>query len=86
MTAITLRNLPPDLAELLQAKARDEKRSLNQTVIQLLRKATGLAQPKEAEVEYHDLDHLAGALTRAEADELEESIRWQRQIDPEMWK
>lgn len=55
-------------------------------MIELLRKATGLAQSKEAETIYNDLDHLAGALTREEADELEESIRWQRPIDPEMWK
>lgn len=86
MTAITLRNLPPELAEFIEAKARAEKRSLNQTVIQLLQKAAGLAMAKEPEVVYHDLDHLAGSLSREEADELDEAIRWQRQIDPEMWK
>jgi hypothetical protein len=86
MTAITLRNLPPELAEFIEAKARADQRSLNQTVIQLLHKAAGMAKGKEPEIEHHDLDHLSGALTREEADELDEAIRWQRQIDPEMWK
>lgn len=86
MTAITLRNLPPDLAEFIAAKARAEKRSLNQTVIQLLQKAAGLAQAKEPEVTYHDLDHLAGSWTEEEAREFDALIKEHRRIDEEMWR
>lgn len=86
MTAITLRNLPPELADFIEAKARAEKRSLNQTVIRLLEKAAALGAAAPKGPPYTDLDHLAGSLTKEETDELDAAIREQRQIDYEMWR
>lgn len=86
MTAITLRNLPPELAGLIEAKARSEKRSLNQTVIRMLEEAVALGSGAPTGPPYTDLDPLAGSLTQEEADELEAAIRDQRQIDHEMWR
>jgi hypothetical protein len=85
MGAITVRNLPPELARLIRQKAKKEKASLNRTVIGLLEQATGLVKPRTDEVQT-DLDRFFGCMSRAEADELDEAIRVQRQIEPEMWK
>ena len=50
MSAITVRNLPPELARVIRQKAKKEKASLNRTVISLLEKATGLVKPRAEEV------------------------------------
>ncbi|RPH97270.1 MAG: hypothetical protein EHM71_19810, partial [Zetaproteobacteria bacterium] len=60
MSAITVRNLPPELARLIRQKAKREKVSLNRVVIGLLEEATGLGKNAKAEACHHDLDHLAG--------------------------
>ena len=41
MKAITLRNLPPDVAKAVKQKARREGRSLNRAIIRLLEETTG---------------------------------------------
>jgi hypothetical protein len=86
VSAITVRNLPPELARLIRQKARREKVSLNRVVIGLLEEATGLAKSTKAEVLHHDLDHLAGVWSQEEYEEIMEAVREQRQVEPEMWK
>jgi hypothetical protein len=85
MNAITVRNLPPDLARLIRQKAKKEKASRNRTVISLLEKATGLVRPRTDEV-HTDLDRFFGCISKEEAAELDAAIREERQIEPEMWK
>ncbi len=84
MNAITVRNLPPDVAKAVKAKARREKLSLNRAIVALLEEATGSQAGKR--VLHHELDHLAGRWSEAEYLEFLEAVREQRQIDPEMWK
>jgi len=86
MGAITVRNLPPDLARAIRQKAKQERTSLNRTVISLLEEATGLGSPAKKAVLHHDLDHLFGCWSREEYEEFNEALREQRRIDPEMWK
>jgi hypothetical protein len=86
MTAITVRNLPPELARLIRQKAKREKVSMNRAVIGLLEEATGLGKSTKPEVLHHDLDHLAGVWSREEYAEIMEAVREQRQVEPEMWK
>ena len=86
MSAITVRNLPPELARVIRQKAKKEKTSLNRAVISLLEEATGLGKSAKADVVHHDLDHLAGVWSREEYEEIMEAVREQRQIEPEMWK
>ncbi len=84
MKAITVRNIPPELATILEKEARASDTSLNKTVIRLLEKATGLlARPGRRR--YHDLDDLAGSWTWEEAHEFDRELADQRQIDPELW-
>jgi DNA-binding ferritin-like protein (Dps family) len=85
MGAITVRNLPPELARLIRQKAKKEKISLNRAVIGLLEEAVGVGKRKE-EVLHYDLDRFFGCWSKEEYEEFNEALREQRQIDPEMWK
>lgn len=85
MNAITVRNLPPEVAKAVKEKARKEKLSLNKAVVRLLEEATGVEKRKQ-KVVYHDLDRFFGTWTKEEADAFDEAMREHRQIDPEMWK
>ena len=86
MNAITIRNLPPEVARVIRHKAKIEGTSLNRTVINLLRER--VSQPKNAakRTRYRDLSALAGSWTRAEATEFNKHLAAQRKIDPELWK
>ena len=85
MGAITLRNLPPQVARAIREKARKERLSMNKAVIRLLEEATG-ATREARKVVHHDLDGFFGTWTREEADAFDQALREQRQIEPEMWK
>ncbi len=82
MKAITVRNIPPGVAKAVKEKARKEGLSLNRAVVSLLEEAVGVTARAKLGV-HHDLDHLAGTWSQAEYDEFMESLREQRQIDPE---
>jgi len=86
MKAITLRDVPPELARLIRLKAEQEKLSLNKTVVSLLEECTGLQRKKKGKPLYDDLDALAGVWTRKEAREFEQALTKQRAIDPDLWK
>ncbi len=86
MKAITLRNLPPELARTIEREAVADGTSLNRTVIRLLERATGTGSRQPAEVLHRDLDHLSGTWSDAEADAFDAALAVQREIDPELWK
>ena len=85
MNAITVRNLPPEVAKAVKEKARKEKLSLNKAVVRLLEEAMGADKGKE-KVVHHDLDRFFGTWTKEEADAFDDATRDHRKIDPEMWK
>lgn len=82
--AITLRNLPQDVAKAVKQKARKEGLSLNRAIIRLLEEITGGSGSRK-EI-HHDLDHLAGRWSEQEYQGFMEALRDQRRIDPEMWR
>ena len=87
MKAITLRNLPPDVARTVQQRAKQKKTSVvNKAVIELLEESSGGKAKKKAPIRYHDLDHLAGTWTNEEAAAFDKLIAEQRTIDPDLWK
>jgi hypothetical protein len=86
MKAITLRDVPPELARLIQRRAEQEKMSLNKTVVRLLEEGTGLQQKKKGKPLHDDLDALAGSWTQKEARDFEQALEKQRAIDPDLWK
>jgi hypothetical protein len=86
MKAITLRDVPPELARLIRRKAEQEKSSLNKTVVRMLEECTGLHRKKGGKPLYDDLDALAGVWSQKEAKEFEQALKRQRAIDPDLWK
>jgi len=86
MKAVTLRNLPSEVAHTVQQRAKQKKISLNKAVIELLEESAGGRAKKKAPVRYHDLDHLAGTWTKEEAAAFDKLITEQRTIDPDLWK
>lgn len=82
--AVTLRNLPKKLDQSIQRRAKENGISVNKAVISLLEERLGMKSGKPP-VEYHDLDALAGAWTKAEADAFDKRLAKQRFIDPELW-
>ncbi len=86
MRTITIRNLPDELRERLEAEAKREGASLAQTVIRLLLRATGLNRSLNRRVRHHDLDELAGTWSADEAAEFDEALAAQRRIDPGVWQ
>jgi len=84
--AITLRNLPPDIAKTIRKKAQKEGVSINKAVIKLLEEGAGpRSKAKGGKPLHHELDDLAGLWTREEATEFNKALARQRAIDPELW-
>jgi len=80
---LTIRNIPPEVAEALEGRRARSRASLNQTVIDLLRRALGArGQGKER----NGLASLAGTWTQEEHDQFEAAVAVTEQIDEELWK
>jgi hypothetical protein len=85
MTAITLRNIPPKLHDVIQRRADTDGLSLNKTVIRMLEEAAGQRTVTTREL-HDDLDHLAGTWSDEDAAAFESALVEQRRVDPELWK
>lgn len=86
MKAITLRQIPRELAEIIEREAAAAGTSLNKTVLRLLEEATGLSGKGRRPRRFHDLDELAGSWTTKQAREFDRHLGDQRQIDPDLWE
>jgi hypothetical protein len=86
MKAVTVRQIPRELARAIERRARAARTSVNKAVIGLLEEATGLAKKDGARARHHDLDALAGSWAGDEAAAFNRSLRAQRGIDPDVWK
>ena len=81
--AVTLRNLPPELARWVERRARERSMSLNKAVISLLEEAAGTGLRPGKKRVYHDLDGLAGRWSVHEASMFEAALAEQRGFDEE---
>lgn len=77
----TIRNVPPAVDRVLRRRAKDGAKSFNQVALEALVIGTG-----QSPVPRRDLSEVIGSLTKKEAAHLDEEIRLQRQIDPELWR
>jgi hypothetical protein len=84
MKAITLRNVPAEIARRIERVARTEGISLNKAAIRLLREPAIEKVPEAAP--YDDLDALSGTWSTKEADAFDAALRDQRKIDRKMWR
>lgn len=80
-TQYTIRQVPKQVDEALRQRVREEGRSLNAVVLELLERGLGLSGKP---VRHHDLDDLAG--TWVDDPEFDKAITDMDQIDQELWK
>ena len=81
MRHLTVRNVTPELARALTREQRREKKSLNETVIDLLRRALGLlTEDKEFD---NGLGKFAGSWTEEQFQEFQRNTAFLDQPDEE---
>jgi plasmid stability protein len=83
MRYLTIRNVPDALARRLEVEKRARGRSLNQTVLDLLAQALGLADGGRRS---NGLAALAGTWSAQEVAELESALRFTEELDAELWR
>jgi len=83
MRYVTIRNLPQEVAEALEREKWQRGKSLNQTAIELLSQALGVARQQGGG---NGLAALAGGWTEDQWRSFEESVAPTEQIDEELWQ
>ena len=87
MDQLTVRGFDDDLSAYMQRLARREGISLNQAALRLLRKGAGLSDGRGGPDNIgSSLDHLFGAWTAAEADEIDSALEEFNTIDQTAWR
>jgi len=81
MKTLTVRNLPPEVAEALEREKRRRGESLNQTVIELLTQGLGVGMTRS-----NGLRRLAGSWSEKELQEFEQAVAPFEEIDDELWQ
>ena len=83
MSYLTVRKIPADVDKALLKEKRRRGKSLNQTVIDLLRQALDLNWELPAG---NGLEKLAGTWTQKDLDRFERATAVFEQIDEELWR
>ncbi len=86
MKAITIRNIPSEVARAIRRKSETERTSLNKAVVSLLEERLGAGGRKRSKIRHDDLDFLAGSWTSQEAGAFDKALAEQRVMDPDLWK
>lgn len=86
MKNISLRGVDDELARQLQEGAKAEGKSVNQVVLETLRRRFGLDKARRFTRVYHDLDDLFGKWSQEEFERIQGRIEENRRIDPELWQ
>ena len=86
MKAITIRGIDSSVSSKLKQVARNENKSVNQLVLDMIKQNIGMQKRKKYTKKYNDLDHLFGKWTDAEFDKIQGIIKGQRKIDLELWE
>ena len=86
MKTLTVRGVEPELVDTLKHMAKRQGKSVNQIVIDALKKHSGFEKERKFTQVHHDLDDLFGRWTQKEFNEIQSKIDTERRIDPELWK
>ena len=86
MGSISIRGVDEQLAALLKQQAITAQKSVNQFILEMLRKHVGLDKEKKFTQEYHDLNQIFGTWTEDEFQKIQGKIDAERQVDSELWK
>jgi len=79
-THITIRNVSPELARRLKARAKAAGTSVNATVLALLEHELGVGERRKR------LEERYGTWTEDDFREFDEALRAQRTVDDELWR
>ena len=86
MQQLTIRGFEPELADRIRRLAQQERISLNQAVLRLLRRGAGLDKDQAGDGTVGtSLDHLIGSWTGRQADEMDRALADFDRIDESMW-
>jgi plasmid stability protein len=83
MGYLTVRDIPTDVTKALRAETRRRGKSLNQTVIELLKQALGLGWDSPGA---NGLEKLAGNWSQEELERFERTTAVFEHIDEEEWR
>lgn len=86
MKTMTIRSVDPLLVDKMKDLAKQQNKSLNQFVIDILKQYMGMKKEKKFTAVYHDLDHLFGRWSEKEFNRVQGKIDSERKIDKELWK
>ena len=87
MKQLTIRGVDDRLHQELRTRAARQGTSVNKYVLGVLKHSTGLGNGHtRSDVEFDDLDHLAGTWTQQEFEEFSKQLENQRSIDTELWQ
>lgn len=86
MKAITIRGIDSSVSSKLKQVAKNEKKSVNQLVLDIIKQNIGMQKSKKYTKVYDDLDHLFGIWTEAEFKKIQGIVDSQRKIDRELWE
>lgn len=86
MKSITIRNIEPIVAEKLKQEAKNQGKSLNSYVVDMIKQNLGFQKRKKYSNTYQDLDHLFGKWTDDEYSRIQDRIDAGRKIDRELWE
>lgn len=86
MGSISIRGVDEQLAALLKQQAITAQKSVNQLILEMLRKHVGLDKEKKFTQKYQDLDQLFGTWTEDEFLKIQGKIDAERRVDSELWK
>ena len=82
---ITIRGIDPGLDRVIKGQAKQNSLSVNQWVLQALRKVTGMGKEPVFK-KHHDLDALAGGWSKEEAKAFQRNTQIFERIDEDVWK
>ncbi len=79
-----LRNIGPDVMDLLKKEAVKQNLSVNSFILQMIEKGLGISHSRKKSV-YHDLDDLAGTWDKKEKNVFDKNVKSFEKIDKELW-
>ena len=86
MGVLSIRGVDEQLSTLLKQQANVSKKSVNQFILEILRRQVGLDKVKRFTREYDNLDNLFGKWSAREFNQIQGKIDEERKLDAELWK
>ncbi len=86
MASLSVRGIDEELAARLKKLARESDKSVNQLVVECLRKSVGMDKEKKFTKVHTDLDRFFGSWSDSEFKRIQGKVDSERQVDKELWK